>query len=97
VDADRDGTPGQLDGRGLPDARVGGLVHPGLAPEAALDRLWEQVIDACRLDVEDPVAAWNDRARQSSAVCARLTDARFDAIHLAGPGTDLTVGYQKSR
>jgi aminopeptidase len=72
------------------------LVHPGLAPEAALDRLWEQVTYACRLDVEDPVAAWNDRARQLSAVCARLTDARFDAIHLAGPGTDLSVGLLPS-
>jgi len=72
------------------------LVHPGLAPEAALDRLWDQVMYACRLDVDDPVTAWNDRARRLSAVCARLTEARFDAIHLTGPDTDLTVGLLPS-
>jgi aminopeptidase len=29
-------------------------------------------------------------------VCARLTDARFDALHFEGPGTDLTVGLLPS-
>jgi aminopeptidase len=72
------------------------LVHPRLAPEAALDRLWEQVIYACRLDVEDPVTAWTGRASQLATVCAQLTEMRFDAIHLAGPGTDLTVGLLPS-
>ena len=33
-------------------------------------------------------SAW----RRSSAARAALTDRRFDAIHLHGPGTDLTVG-----
>jgi aminopeptidase len=68
------------------------LVHPDLEPGAALARLWEQVAYAARLDEADPIAAWNDRARDLSAVCRRLTDARFDALHVDGPGTDLTVG-----
>jgi aminopeptidase len=37
------------------------LVHPDLDPETALARLWEQVLHVCRLDEEDPVAAWRDR------------------------------------
>ena len=71
-------------------------MHPDLAPDAALARLWEQVAYASRLDEPDPVAAWNNRVRALSAVCRRLTDARFDSIHIEGPGTDLTVGLMPS-
>lgn len=72
------------------------LVYPDLEPDAALARLWEQVAFACRLDADDPLAAWNDRVGQLSAVCGRLTDAGFDAVHVRGPGTDLTVGLLPS-
>jgi aminopeptidase len=68
------------------------LVYPELAPEAALDRLWEDVIHVCRLDEDDPVTAWRERAEALANVAERLTKRRFDAIHLDGPGTDLTVG-----
>ena len=37
-------------------------VHPGLPDEEALARLSEQVLHVCRLDEEDPVAAWKERA-----------------------------------
>jgi aminopeptidase len=46
----------------------------------------------CRLDSDDPEAAWRERARTLQGAAARLTERRFDAIHLRGPGTDLTVG-----
>lgn len=68
------------------------LVFPDLAPEEALDTLWEQVSHVCRLDEPDPVAAWNDRADALSAAASRLNDRRFDALHFEGPGTDLTIG-----
>ena len=68
------------------------LVHPDLEPEEAYDRLWGAIAHVCRLDEDDPVAAWRARARTLEAVAARLTERRFDAIRLHGPGTDLTVG-----
>jgi aminopeptidase len=68
------------------------LVHPELAPEDALDRLWDAIAHVCRLDEEDPVEAWRERARTLETAAARLTERRFDAIRLHGPGTDLTVG-----
>jgi aminopeptidase len=68
------------------------LVHPDLEPEAALAKLWEQIVHICRLDEDDPVAAWRERARALKSVAERLSERRFDAIHLEGPGTDLTVG-----
>jgi len=72
------------------------LVHPGLSPDAALQRLWEQIVHVCRLDEEDPVAAWRERMATLVSVTERLTAARFDALHFEGPGTDLTVGLLPS-
>ena len=68
------------------------LVHPDLEPGAALERLWEQVIHVCRLDEEDPVAAWQERIDKVRDGARRLNERRFDALHYEGPGTDLTVG-----
>jgi aminopeptidase len=68
------------------------LVHPELDADAAFDRLWEDIAYICRLDADDPEAAWRKRARTLEGAAARLTERRFDAIRLHGPGTDLTVG-----
>lgn len=68
------------------------VVYPDLEPNAAYDRLWEEVAYVCRLDADDPEDAWRERARTLEAVATRLTERRFDAIRLRGPGTDLTVG-----
>ena len=67
-------------------------VHPGLPDEEALGRLSEQVLHVCRLDEDDPVAAWQERSDFLVAVADRLTGRRFDALRFEGPGTDLTVG-----
>ena len=72
------------------------LVHPRLEPAAALDRLWAEVAHICRLDEPDPVAAWNVRLGELKRVASTLTELRFDAIRLHGPGTDLTVGLLPS-
>jgi aminopeptidase len=72
------------------------LVYPDLDPDEALDRLWEAIAHICRLDEDDPAAAWQQRARALEGVAARLTERRFDAIRLHGPGTDLTVGLLPS-
>jgi aminopeptidase len=68
------------------------LVHPDLEPPEALDRLWDAVVHVCRLDEEDPVAAWRERGAALGAAADRLTQRRFDAIQFNGPGTDLTIG-----
>ena len=67
-------------------------VYPELPREEAYERLWEAVVHICRLDADDPVAAWEERMGALRDVALRLTEPRFDRIHLHGPGTDLTVG-----
>lgn len=72
------------------------LVFSELAPPDALARLWEQVVHVCRLDEPDPIAAWRSRLDTLAAVAERLNERHFDALHLEGPGTDLTVGFLPS-
>ena len=68
------------------------LVYPDLDGEAALARLAQELSHVCRLDEDDPVAAWRERKETLHSVATRLTEHHFDAIRLVGPGTDLTVG-----
>ena len=68
------------------------LVHPDLDVEEAYERLWTSIAHVCRLDEDDPEAGWRERARTIEGAAARLTERRFDAIRLHGPGTDLTIG-----
>ncbi len=68
------------------------LVHPDLEPDAALERLWEQIAVVCRLDADDPVEAWKVRMDDLVRAGDALTGRHFDAMHLEGPGTDLRVG-----
>jgi aminopeptidase len=60
--------------------------------EPDVDRLWEAVAIAARLDQPDPVAAWRDHLAMLDARKAALDREAFDALRFRGPGTDLTVG-----
>jgi aminopeptidase len=71
-------------------------VHPDLEPGQAVDKLWEEIVHVLRLDEDDPVAAWRERMKAIVASADRLTERRFDALHLQGPGTDLTIGLMPS-
>ncbi len=75
-----------------PTAAWARLVHPDLDQEAALARLWDEIAHICRLDAEDPVAAWWERSAQLIESARRLDEAALDSLHFVGPGTDLTVG-----
>jgi aminopeptidase len=71
-------------------------VYPDVPPDEAYERLWAAIAHICRLDADDPVAAWESRMSALRAVAGRLTERRFDRIHLHGPGTDITVGLLPS-
>jgi len=60
--------------------------------EPDVERLWEAVAHTVRLDEPDPVAAWREHSDRLRRRCEQLNVRSFDALHFAGPGTDLTVG-----
>jgi aminopeptidase len=71
-------------------------VYPDLAPDEAYRALWDSISYICRLDADDPAEAWTTRSDELKANAQRLTDRRFDAVRLHGPGTDLTIGLLPS-
>jgi Leucyl aminopeptidase (aminopeptidase T) len=68
------------------------LVHPDLPADEAYEQLWRELEHVLRLDEPDPIAAWDERMAVLNDYAARLTERRFDAIELRGPGTELTIG-----
>ncbi|HLM30795.1 MAG TPA: aminopeptidase [Solirubrobacterales bacterium] len=60
--------------------------------EPDVDRLWQEVARATRLDEADPVESWWERVSVLGERARKLNSSGFDAIRFRGPGTDLEVG-----
>ncbi|HSG14399.1 MAG TPA: aminopeptidase [Gaiellaceae bacterium] len=60
--------------------------------EPDVERLWDAVARATRLDEPDPVAAWQAHAARLQQRANALNARAFDAVRFRGPGTDLTIG-----
>jgi aminopeptidase len=60
--------------------------------EPDLDRLWELVEFAVRLDEDDPVGAWRAHVERIGKRARMLNELQVDEIRFKGPGTDLRVG-----
>ena len=73
-----------------------GYPNPGWAEvvfgEPDVERLWQAVAVATRLDEDDPVAAWRTHIARLQERASLLDERRLDTIRFRGPGTDLTVG-----
>ncbi len=69
---------------------------PELPEEEGMQKLWENIFMATRVDQPDPIAAWEEHDLKLKANRKFLNDARFDRIHYQGPGTDLMDGLVKN-
>ena len=77
------------------DAGWAAKVFPQLPPPEQMEQLWNAIIRLCRLDRQDPIAAWG--AHLGALVERRdyLNRKRYDALEYRGPGTELTLGLPK--
>jgi aminopeptidase len=60
--------------------------------EPDVERLWDAIAYAVRLDESDPVQAWREHLDRLGVRRAQLDALELDAIRFNGPGTDLTAG-----
>lgn len=60
--------------------------------EPDVERLWDVVARATRLDEDDPVGAWHAHSEKLKRRADALNARAFDAVRFRGPGTDLTIG-----
>jgi aminopeptidase len=75
-----------------PGPEWAGLVHPDVDEDAAVAKLWEELVFVLRLDEPDPAAAWRKRLQELHDVAKRIDEHELDALRFDGPGTELTVG-----
>ncbi len=75
---------------------VVGAPNPGWAREVFgepdVERLWRCIGTAMRLDLDDPVAAWRERAETLAERGRQLDALDLSELRYHGEGTDLTVG-----
>ncbi len=70
-------------------------VFPDLEESEALEKLWEAILTASRVD-DDPVAAWEKHNENLARRCKFLNDYRFDTLeYKSANGTDFTVGLNE--
>lgn len=58
---------------------------------------WNQIIQACYLDYDDPVKEWHKINKTVQTTAAKLTKMQIKSVHLKGDDIDLTVGIGKER
>jgi aminopeptidase len=72
---------------------------PAMAAEAGMtpEEYWEQIIHACFLDAEDPIARWREVTDQVSQTRHWLDGLDIESVHVEGEDVDLriTVGEQR--
>jgi aminopeptidase len=72
---------------------------PAMAAEAgiSLEEYWEQIIHACFLDAEDPIARWREVGEQVADSRRRLDALEIERLHVEGEDVDLRVGLGEQR
>ena len=68
------------------------LVFPQDEEDVAVARLADAIFAASRVDLDEPVAAWEKHNAILRSRTEWLNGQRFSALHYTGPGTELTVG-----
>jgi aminopeptidase len=79
-------------GIGVPSESWAAKVFPNEAPERQVARLWETIFEVCRVNLPDPIAAWEEHIARLAARSEYLNHKQYTALHYTGPGTDLTIG-----
>jgi aminopeptidase len=67
-------------------------VFPDQPDDVAMQRLWDAIFAASRVDGPDPIAEWQRHNEGLSRRTAFLNEKRYYALRFKGPETDLTVG-----
>ncbi|WP_262296611.1 aminopeptidase [Microvirga sesbaniae] len=67
-------------------------VFPDDSEEVAVAKLWQAIFSASRVDMPDPIAAWETHNATLQARTRTLNEKNYAALHFRGPGTDLRVG-----
>jgi len=70
-----------------------------MAAEAGLDleQYWQQIIDACFLDSDDPLSRWREVGERLDSTRERLDALQIERVHVTGEDVDLQVQLGEAR
>ncbi len=67
-------------------------VFPDVSEEEAMKKLWNAIFMATRMNLEDPVGAWEDHLKNLEEKVSFLNEKKFKKLHyISSNGTDLKV------
>ncbi|MBY0098288.1 aminopeptidase [Mesobacillus maritimus] len=67
------------------------MVFPNESAENAVEKLWDAIFTAIRVDTENPVEAWKQHDANLHEKVDYLNSKRYKKLHYSAPGTDLTI------
>ena len=72
---------------------------PAMAAEAGMseEEYWEQIVHACFLDEEDPIARWREVGRRMDETREHLDALEIERVHVEGEDVDLWVSIGEQR
>lgn len=72
---------------------------PAMASEAhlTLSQCWRQIVKACYLDHQNPVAKWRQTQLEIHKIKDKLNSLSIDSLHITSTNIDLTVGIGPGR
>jgi aminopeptidase len=76
----------------MPIASWAAKVFPDVDEDKRIEKLWDTILNVCRLNRPDPLAAWKEHIQELVARGNYLNQKAYSAVHFQSPGTDLTVG-----
>ncbi len=64
-----------------------------MAKEAGMttEEYWDQIVKACFLDEEDPIAKWQEVTKKNDEIKAKLNSISVSQLHVLGEGVDLKI------
>lgn len=66
-------------------------IFPELSAEEGMEKLWDVILKATRVDNDDPVQAWKEHNAQLAKKVDYLNDKSYAQLIYEAPGTKLTV------
>ncbi len=90
---------GQKENAGRFSWTLGLYGTPAMAAEAEIgvEQYWEQIVHACFLDVEDPIARWREIGARLDETRERLDALDIERVHIKGEDADLWVSLGAQR
>jgi len=75
----------------VPSKDWAAMVFPDATQEESIEKLWDAIFKATRVDLEDPIGLWKQHDETLHEKVDYLNEKRYKKLHYTAPGTDLTI------